>query len=205
MKKCSRCKQFKDFVEFGSNKATKDKLNCYCKICMKGITKKWRLKNLDKVKMMNKKQYNKNIHKNREYAKNYKKLHKNQINERVLRKRSSDPIYYVSDCVRRLINQAIDKRRFNGSTRYLEYSIKDLVNHLESKFKKEMSWNNKGKKGWHIDHIIPLKYKREDGSYYWNQEELINPNSNAFKKAWSLSNLQPLWEFDNCSKGNRTI
>ncbi len=28
-----------------------------------------------------------------------------------------------------------------------------------------------------------------------------NPNS----KCWSLSNLQPLWAFDNISKGNKII
>lgn len=80
----------------------------------------------------------------------------------------------------------------------LGYNIQDLIKHLESKFHKcpktgrMMSWENYGKKGWHIDHIIPQHYfaylKRTD---------------KQFKICWSLDNLQPLWEHENCSKNKQ--
>jgi len=89
----------------------------------------------------------------------------------------------------------------SGKCRYLPFDFHKLRPHLESKFTIGMSWENYGR--WHIDHIIPLKAKRSDGSYYWNQKELTNPNSNVFKQAWALDNLQPLWAQENISKGNK--
>ena len=35
------------------------------------------------------------------------------------------------------------------------YSRKELMDHLEKQFVNGMSWDNYGKYGWHIDHIIP--------------------------------------------------
>ena len=53
-----------------------------------------------------------------------------------------------------------------------------------------MSWDNYGKFGWHIDHIIPL-YSAKD------IEEL--------KKLFHYSNLQPLWWEDNLKKGSKIL
>jgi len=85
----------------------------------------------------------------------------------------------------------------------LGYLVKDLKNHLESKFKPGMTWENYGL--WHIDHIVPLKYKKEDGNYYWSQSSMRDIQSIEFKQAWSLNNLQPLWAKDNIKKGNYFI
>ena len=53
-----------------------------------------------------------------------------------------------------------------------------------------MCWDNYGKFGWHIDHIIPL-------SSASSEEEIF--------KLCHYTNLQPLWAFDNLSKGNKII
>ena len=87
------------------------------------------------------------------------------------------------------------KRRFIHKARrisiqYLSYTIDDLIKHLESKFKKGMSWKNYGK--WHIDHIIP--------ETLFNYKDL---GDSEFQKCWALSNLQPLWALENIRKGNR--
>lgn len=72
----------------------------------------------------------------------------------------------------------------------LNYTRKDLKNHIEKQFTQGMTWDNYGKEGWHIDHIKPVSYFIfDDGSDL------------DFKKCWALSNLQPLWEKDNLSKG----
>ena len=71
------------------------------------------------------------------------------------------------------------------------YTLEQLQQHLESQFKDGMSWDNYGKKGWHIDHICPLSRL--------HIESIDDP---TFKFAWSLKNLQPLWERDNLLKSN---
>ena len=55
-----------------------------------------------------------------------------------------------------------------------------------------MTWGNHGfgPDKWHIDHIIAQK-KFKFTSY----------EDKAFKDCWALSNLQPLWQPDNLSKG----
>lgn len=103
------------------------------------------------------------------------------------------------------LNGLIRKKVKHGATRYLKYSIEEFMNNLERRFKPGMSWNNYGRNGWHIDHIIPLKYKNEDGIYYWDQEALTDPSTETFHKIWGLDNLQPLWESENCAKRNRRI
>ena len=61
-----------------------------------------------------------------------------------------------------------------------------LKEHLEKQFTESMSWDNHGKFGWHIDHIIPLSSAK-------NEEEIY--------KLCHYTNLQPLWWKENLSKG----
>jgi hypothetical protein len=68
----------------------------------------------------------------------------------------------------------------------LGYSPSQLKETIESKFIDGMSWNNYGE--WHIDHIKPIS----------SFDKTENP-----KIINSLDNLQPLWAFDNLSKGNK--
>jgi hypothetical protein len=70
------------------------------------------------------------------------------------------------------------------------YTVADLMRHLEARFLPGMTWDNYGRNGWHIDHIIPRSA--------FNYE---TPDDIDFKRCWALENLQPLWEFDNISKG----
>jgi 5-methylcytosine-specific restriction endonuclease McrA len=71
----------------------------------------------------------------------------------------------------------------------VNYSVADLKVHLEKQFTEGMSWDNYGRRGWHIDHIIPVSV--------FNFEK---PSDIDFKKCWALDNLQPLWERENLKK-----
>ena len=64
--------------------------------------------------------------------------------------------------------------------------IKFLIQYLEKKFLKGMSWNNHGE--WHIDHIKPCAS--------FDLSKLSEQ-----KKCFYYKNLQPLWAKDNLSKG----
>lgn len=72
----------------------------------------------------------------------------------------------------------------------LGYSVKDLKEHLESLFKEGMNWENYGNKvgNWSIDHIRPI-------SSFTTEDSVAEINA--------LSNLQPMWHSQNCSKGNK--
>jgi hypothetical protein len=72
----------------------------------------------------------------------------------------------------------------------LGYTVDDLRAHLEKQFTGGMSWDNYG--DWHIDHIIPL-----------SAHNYSSPDHEDFKRAWALSNLQPLWAMDNIKKNAR--
>jgi hypothetical protein len=66
------------------------------------------------------------------------------------------------------------------------------MQHLEKQFTEGMTWDNYGQ--WHVDHIRPMSS--------FNFTSLDDPE---FKECWDLSNLQPLWETENLSKGSRYL
>jgi len=73
-------------------------------------------------------------------------------------------------------------------TLMLGCSPSELRTYIENQFIKGMSWDNWALKGWHIDHIKPLASAR-------TEEELL--------KLCHYTNLQPLWAYDNLSKGTK--
>lgn len=72
----------------------------------------------------------------------------------------------------------------------LGYTRDDLVQHMESLFHDGMSWDNHGE--WHIDHITPISHFLKEGK-------------DAPHVVHALENLQPLWAFDNLSKGAKLL
>jgi hypothetical protein len=107
----------------------------------------------------------------------------------------------------RLIRFVKNQRR---SIKYFPFTQGELISHLEKRFyphpetNELMTWLNYGRiagvECWEIDHRIPLRYK-EDGRFYWDQNDLQDPTSVVFQKAWSLDNLQPKWARFNWQKG----
>ena len=85
-----------------------------------------------------------------------------------------------------------------SAVRDLGISIKELKIYLATKFYphsitgEKMTWDNYGYYGWHIDHKIPC-----------SSFDLINLEQQ--KKCFYYTNLQPLWRFDNQSKGKRVL
>ena len=90
----------------------------------------------------------------------------------------------------RLKNALKNNFKSGSAVRDLGCSIAELKIHLENQFKPGMTWDNHSFEGWHVDHIIPLsKFNLT------NKTELL--------EACHYTNLQPMWAFDNMSKGAR--
>ena len=92
-----------------------------------------------------------------------------------------------------LKNELTRTIRRNG--KYIDISLMKLVGcdnktfrtHIESQFDESMSWSNRGKRGWHFDHIRP--------SCTFN---LLNDEER--KVCFNYRNIQPLWSTSNNSK-----
>ena len=138
----------------------------------------------------------------KEYDKQYHQEHKEERSEweRKYRtnRRANDRAWALRMNISRQVNKML---KSNDSTKdgesilqYLPYTKEELVEHLENQFEPGMTWDNHSMDGWHIDHIYPHSLLPYDS--------MNHPN---FQKAWSLSNLRPLWAKENLSKGNKII
>ena len=121
----------------------------------------------------------------------YQKINAEKLNEYRRRytkqRRSQDRMFAIRLNMRARFKFELAKRGEKQSTKtnkYLGCTWEFLRGYLASKFTDGMSWDNYG--DWHVDHIIPLASAR-------TKDELI--------KLCHYSNLQPLWAFDNLSKG----
>jgi len=99
-----------------------------------------------------------------------------------------DALYKLDKCIRALVYRSLRGKKLNKTEQYLGCSIEELKKYLESKWQLGMSWENYGRHGWHIDHIVP-------SSSASSVEELV--------KLQNYCNLQPLWAKDNLRKGAR--
>lgn len=101
-------------------------------------------------------------------------------------------MFKLKDNIRTLIRNSFLYSKNCGKTskteKILGCSYQEFRRHLESQFQEGMTWDNYGRNGWHIDHIYPVS-KASD------ERHLIELNH--------YTNLQPLWEKDNISKGNK--
>ena len=65
---------------------------------------------------------------------------------------------------------------------------KEFADFIESQFDERMTWENKGRYTWHLDHVIPLAYF-----------DLSKPDEE--KVASNVLNHQPMWHDENMKKG----
>ena len=204
-KSCPICKIEHSLDMFSKNKARKDGLNYHCKSCEKKKMGKWLEKNRDHCKEKAAKWYAENKDRANEYRTQNKekiakrmaewrknkrdhiKLYKAKYNKEI---QSKDINYRLLHNLRSRLQQAVKGKKWAKTVDLVGCDIPTLKAHLESKFTSEMNWENYGRKGWHIDHIIPC-----DSFNLSLKEEQ--------QKCFHYTNLQPLWWYDNCVKSNR--
>ncbi len=105
------------------------------------------------------------------------------------KKLKTDPYFKLMENLRSRI-YCVLKGRIKKSAKTLNLlgvkNISEIKLHLEKQFKNGMTWKNHGK--WHIDHIKPC------ASF-----DLTCPEQQL--RCFNYKNLQPLWAFQNMSKG----
>ena len=124
------------------------------------------------------------------YVNNRKEIYK-----KCALKRESNPNYRLAINLRNRLNMAIrNNQKVGSAVRDLGCSIEFLKQYLESKFLSGMTWDNYGfgDDKWHIDHVIPLS-------------NFDLTDRDQFLKACYYTNLQPLWQPKNFSKGSRLL
>ena len=140
----------------------------------------------------------------KEVSKAYRTREKKRIMEQkkiyVNKRIKSDPLFrlnrnYRRSCHRAL--QSIGHKKNNRSLKLLGLETwQELAKHLQSQFYdhpetgEEMTFDNHGYYGWHIDHIIPI-------STATTEEEMI--------KLCHHTNLQPMWAEENRAKSNKIL
>ena len=210
MKKCARCHETKDLIDFRVDKNTQDGITSYCKTCKqqygrewskknqkkkRELGREWRKKNQKKILEYGRKWYKKNQKKLQElgrkwYKKNQKKI---QVGQTILRrnKRRNNLQYRLACNLRARLWAAMRNIKKNKPTKeFLGCSMEDLKAHLENQFSTGMSWDNYGK--WHLDHIKPCC------SFDLTDIE-------QQKVCFHYTNLQPLWAIDNKKKGRKIL
>lgn len=173
---CKTCQENKIICEFSKKTNSIDGLMGDCKKCRSVKEKKYRESNPEKNKNRRKKYYENNKDKHKEYF---------------LNRRNTDPMFKLTDNIRRRLNFFLKKENIKKTNKTFDIigcEPKFLREHLEKQFTDGMSWDNYG--SWHIDHIIPLSSAN---------------NSEEMNKLCHYSNLQPLWAYDNLRKGNKII
>jgi len=126
----------------------------------------------------------------REYRKKNKEMLREKEKKRGRERRKKRPWDHIWRNVLVSVLTRFKHKKSDKTVEILGYSAQELKEHLESRFQEGMSWDNYGRNGWVIDHVVPVSKFDKDTPMH-----IVN----------SLKNLQPLWEKDNLSKGNKII
>ncbi len=129
----------------------------------------------------------------RERTRCYRIKHKERIKAQEQDRLKNDPAYAFTRLLRSRIGKAVKAQYTNKAVKTMDLigcTVKKLLAHLESQFLPGMTWENYGRKGWHIDHIIPcatFDLSRQDHQ----------------RKCFHYTNLRPAWYHHNVGRGSR--
>lgn len=192
--RCSACSITKPSTEFCKNSTTKSGLSYVCKECQSEAGKDWQRRNKER-NSKNKKAYAATHREvlreasRRHRAKNIEKVRKDAREAK--RRDYQDPDKKIVLVLRNRLYAALFGESIpEDILDLLGCSSDEAKKFLEAKFYpnpktgEKMGWFNHGRLRWEIDHIIPVVFfdlKTEEGR----------------KRAFSASNMQPLWHKDH--------
>ena len=176
LKRCPRCHEWKPFSEYYNDRHKRNGCSTCCKQCVCLRANQWTTDNPEKRK---------------EYMRKYRERNGARINERRRARRNNNPQMRLARNIGTAMRDTLKHHKAGRPWESLVgYTEDDLRRHLEAQFQPGMTWDNYGKDGWHMDHIIPVSV------FSYNRPEDID-----FQRCWAMDNLQPLWAHKNLSKG----
>ena len=179
MKKCPKCGEIKDSVQFGKDKSRKEGLSYQCKSCQKMYRDKWNTLNKDKRRGYEEKR--KDNPKRKQYLKTYMKSWMTEA-------RKSNPYYRergrYSAALHRLM---FGREQVNWFLDVLSCSYEEFLHYLEGRFvvRYGILLEDVQDLSLHLDHIVPL-------SQGLSEKEFVN--------LWHFSNLEYIFADENLSK-----
>jgi len=199
IKTCRRCESSAALVYFNAHKEERAEYQ-----------KKYISENKEIIKYK-KKKYDKVYYENNkeellDYQKDYAKNNRDKITERQKNRRKNEPEYKlrcsISGRIHKILNKFGHKKK-TSCIKHLEFTFKQLKEHISSQFEPWMNWDNQGIYSpktwkdddsstwcWQLDHIVP----QSDLPYTSMEDE-------NFKKCWALNNLRPLSAKQNLLDG----
>lgn len=206
MKICSKCKVEKPLAEFYTRKC--GRITNPCKTCTCENTRlynelhaarhrenarRWDAENQEWVKERTRLQRLANAETIKEKRLQWYALHKEEKKKESAeykRKRlKADPLFRLFHRLRGRVRHAlVGQLKASKTIELLGCSTEELRQHLEKQFRPNMTWENYGYRGWHVDHIKPCA-----------KFDLSDPSQQ--RACFHYSNLQPLWAKENHSKG----
>lgn len=198
MKHCPTCDTWKILTDFNKQSSSWDNLarmcrNCYCeyKNNKRKTDEKYKLSDI----LYNEKY--KESGRRYEVSKIRYQSKKDEINKKSIeynkKRYHTDPYFKVVSCMRTRLSKLLRLKNADKNNKFYQYlgcTKVDFIEYFQAKFKEGMTWENHGE--WHIDHIKPC------ASFNLLDEE-------EQKKCFHYTNLQPLWAFENLSKGSKII
>lgn len=185
MKKCTKCKEELELIEFCRDIKSKDGFQNTCKLCRKINDPQYR-KNSNKRQEW--------VDKNPNYMKEYHQKYPTYQTENEKRRKKIDPIFKLKINARKLVSISF-KRSLKGTYKkgkktelILGCTLGEFIIYLQSLFIEGMTLENHGK--WEMDHIIPISSAK-------TEEEIYALNH--------YTNFQPLWKEDNRRKGDKIL
>lgn len=144
-----------------------------------------RERNRDRVNKTQREWIANNQDRRRKVIKGYKTRHREKYlaaQREYERKKREDPFYRLSSAISLGIWKFLKQRKdFNKWQSLVDFTLPQLIAHLEAKFAHGMTWENYGTY-WEIDHIKPKS------------------KCATLEEAWRLDNLQPLTITENRRK-----
>lgn len=204
MKICSKCGLPKEISEFYKRPAAKDGHRNDCIPCHQEAHSVWAADNKDKIKLLGQRWRNNNPEKSNAIYARYRSTEKRRKSsrewarrnrkvgmERFVERYASDIQFNLAIKFRRRVYMAVRNEytvKAHKTIDLLGTTYPELKKYIEQKFTEGMSWDKLLAGEIHLDHILPC------ASF-----DLTDAQQQSC--CFHYTNLQPLWAFDNISKG----